>query len=61
MNKQTNLLSAIAGVTGMYSVDCWLLKDDLALERSIFVLRQVLEHTLLCWKKSISPESMIFL
>lgn len=33
----------------MYSVEVWLVKDTLAPVRSILVLRQVLEQTLVCW------------
>lgn len=33
----------------MYSVEVWLLRDTLALVRSILVLRHVLEQTLVCW------------
>lgn len=41
--------SAVAGVSGMYSADVGLLRDTRAPERSILVLRQVLEQTLSCW------------
>jgi len=41
--------SVEAGVRGMYSVEVWLLRDTLALVRSILVLRHVLEQTLVCW------------
>lgn len=43
------LPSAVAGVSGMYSVGVGLPRDVRAPERSILVLRQVLEQTLSCW------------
>ena len=43
------LPSAVAGVSGMYSVGVGLPRDARAPERSILVLRQVLEQTLSCW------------
>lgn len=58
--RNVTVPSAEDGV-GVVSVDAWLLRGARVPTRSILVLRHVLEHSFECWKKSSSPESMIFL